>query len=600
MQRVTNNQAGAVNETLGRYRIVGELGRGAMGAVYRALDPVIDREVAIKTLLPNLPPEVMQEVRERFIREARSAGRLSHPNIVTIYDVGEQDGVAYIAMELLEGHSLQQILKHPQRLGFSTIANLIAQVADALDVAQRYQIVHRDVKPANIMVDASGRAKLTDFGVAYVPSSTMTQTGTALGSPRYMSPEQVLGQPIDSRSDIFSLGVVLYELLTKRTPFELPQDTTVFALMNRIAGQKHTALRKVDPSIPAAFEQIVDRALAKKPAERYQRAAEMAQHLRDFRNLQPRPAMAAEADEIDDTVPLDDPRAHQVPHEAVRTQLINDIDKFVAEYDRDEQERIRQAQEEQRRKEEEMRRWGEEQAKKRDELERTQNLAAVSPDITVTRGRALDLVRKQASQSQRESPSLTRVKAIGELDGAMRSALQYLAELVKELNAAHPVAERPYEFIYLGKLPKVSLSEAFVDSRPRTLDGHSVTDHIFLRFRITPSQPARASLLGDDTQRCEEYLKLMKVRYTLRVMAKNDFGKVTRTEVTVTGSLPCEVHMRADYDANRVTIELTNVRHLGRRTYQLTPKAFADAIDDLARYLLGADDDFEKLARAGK
>ena len=201
-------------KTLGRYRIVGELGRGAMGAVYRALDPVIDREVAIKTLLPNLPPEVLQEVRERFIREARSAGRLSHPNIVTIFDVGEQDGMAYIAMELLEGHSLQQILKHPQRLAFNTIANLIAQVADALDLAQRYQIVHRDVKPANIMVDSSGRVKLMDFGVAYVPSSTMTQTGTALGSPRYMSPEQVLGQPIDPRSDIFSLGVVLYELLT--------------------------------------------------------------------------------------------------------------------------------------------------------------------------------------------------------------------------------------------------------------------------------------------------------------------------------------------------------------------------------------------------
>ena len=328
----------------------------------------------------------------------------------------------------------------------------------------------------------------------------------------------------------------------------------------------------------------------------------MAQDLRDFRNLQPRTppraTPAAQVDEIDDTVPLDDPRANQVPQEAVRTQLINDLDKFVEQYDREEEERIRQVEEEQRRKEEDMRRWGEEQAKKRDELERTQNLAAASPDITITRGRALDLVRKQASQVQRESPSLARVKAIGELDGAMRAALQYLAELVKELNAVHPLAERPYEFIYLGKLPKVSLSEAFVDSRPRTIDGHSVTDHIFLRFRITPSQPARANLLGDDTQRCEEYLKLMKVRYALRVVAKNDFGKVTRTEVTVTGSLPCEVHMRADYDTNRVAIELTNVRHLGRRNYQLSPKAFADAVDDLARYLLGADDDFENLARA--
>jgi serine/threonine protein kinase len=591
-------------KTLGRYKILGVLGRGAMGAVYRALDPLIDREVAIKTLLPNLPEEIMEEVRERFIREARSAGRLNHPNIVTIFDVGEHDGVAYIAMELLQGHSLLQILKHPQRLAFSTTANLIAQVADALDVAQRFKIVHRDVKPANIMVDSHGRAKLTDFGVAYVPSSTMTQTGTALGSPRYMSPEQVLGQPIDARSDIFSLGVVLYEMLSKRTPFEQPQDTTVFALMNRIAGTPHARLRSIDPGIPAAFEHIIDRALAKNPDKRYQRAGEMAQDLRDFRNLQQaRPARSGSAttEEIDDTVPLDDPRANQVPVDVVRTQLISDIDKFVADYDREEQERIRQADEAQRKKEEEMRRWGEEQARKRDELERTQNLAAAPSDTnSTTRGRALDFVRKQADKPQRESPSLARNKAIGELDGAMRSALQYLAELVKELNRVHPVGERPYEFIYLGKLPKVSLSEAFVDSRPRTVEGNSVTDHVFMRFRITPSQPARANLLGDDIVSCEQYLRQMKVSFTQRVLAKNDFGKVMRAEVTVTGSLPCEINLRADYDAGKVTIELNNVRRLGRVVYQLRQKAFTDAIDDLARYVLGADDDFETVARASK
>ena len=174
--------------------IVSELGRGAMGAVHRAVDPLIERDVAIKTLLPNLPPEVMGEVRERFLREARSAGRLNHPNIVTIYDVGEQDGIAYIAMELLEGKSLQQILRETPRLPMATIADLVAQVADGLDLAQRFRITHRDIKPANIMVSADWRAKVTDFGVAHVASSSMTQTGSALGSPKYMSPEAVTGR----------------------------------------------------------------------------------------------------------------------------------------------------------------------------------------------------------------------------------------------------------------------------------------------------------------------------------------------------------------------------------------------------------------------
>src|SRR5512141_2344539 len=219
-----------------------------MGAVHRALDPLIEREVAIKTLLPNLPPEIMGEVRERFLREARSAGRLNHPNIVTIFDVGEQDGIAYMAMEVLEGKSLQEILSEPTRLPFQTIAELVAQIADALDRAQQLGIVHRDVKPANIVVSASGHVKLTDFGVAYVPSSTMTQTGTMIGSPRYMSPEQVLGLPIDPRSDIFSLGVVLYEMLSGCTPFARPDDATLIPLVTRIAAEPHPPVTRLDPS----------------------------------------------------------------------------------------------------------------------------------------------------------------------------------------------------------------------------------------------------------------------------------------------------------------------------------------------------------------
>src|SRR6476661_7205707 len=370
-----------------------------MGAVYRALDPLIDREVAIKTLLPDLPREVLEEVRERFIREARSAGRLSHPNIVTIFDVGEQDGIAYIAMELLKGHSLLQVLKHPQRLAFNTIANVIAQ---------QHNIVHRDVKPANIMVDNAGRVKLTDFGVAYVPASTITGNGTALGSPRYMSPEQVTGAPIDPRSDIFSLGVVLYELLTKRTPFEHEGDTTIFAPMNRIASTRHPPVREVDPSVPAPFEHIVDRALAKRPAERYARAGDMARELRDFRNVQPRssPARLALAGE-----PSGGPSSG-VRADAVRSQLINDLDKFVEQYDRVEQERLQQEEAEQRKKEQQMRRWGEERAREREAFERS-----------------------------RQNPEAA---AAGELDAAMRSALQSLTGLAQQLNSVRPAAARPY------------------------------------------------------------------------------------------------------------------------------------------------------------
>jgi class 3 adenylate cyclase len=269
------------DKTLGRYQILQEIGRGAMGTVYRARDPLIEREVAIKTLNASLPEEVMQEVRERFLREARSAGRLNHPNIVTIFDVGEQDGEAYIAMEFLEGRSLQRMMR-TERLSVRAIADLTVQIAEGLDHAREFSIVHRDVKPANIVVSSTGRAKLTDFGVAYVPSSAMTQTGAALGSPKYMSPEQVLGQPIDPRADIFCLGVVLYEMLTGTTPFERPGETTMFGLMNRIAGEAHRPASELNADVPPAFERILAKALAKRPEDRYQRAGEMAADLRAF------------------------------------------------------------------------------------------------------------------------------------------------------------------------------------------------------------------------------------------------------------------------------------------------------------------------------
>jgi hypothetical protein len=181
----------------------------------------------------------------------------------------------------------------------------------------------------------------------------------------------------------------------------------------------------------------------------------------------------------------------------------------------------------------------------------------------------------------------------------MRAAIQYLGGLTQQLNSVRPVTARPYEFIYLGKLPKGSISEASVDSRPRALDGQAVTDQILLRFRITPAQPARVTVAGEDIDRCEQYLKLLKVAFTQRVLAKDPAGRATRAEISVTGSLPCEIGMKADYAANKVSVELTNVRRLGRVVYHLGPRAFTEALKNLAHYLMGGDDDFETVARSG-
>jgi hypothetical protein len=181
----------------------------------------------------------------------------------------------------------------------------------------------------------------------------------------------------------------------------------------------------------------------------------------------------------------------------------------------------------------------------------------------------------------------------------MRAALQQLTGLAQQLNSVRPATARPYEFLYLGRLPKVSISEAAVESQPRTPQGQSVTERITLRFRITPKPAVTVTLVGDDIERCEQYLKLLKVSYAQRGLPKNGASKALRAEISVTGSLPCEIEIKADYGANKVAMELTNVRRLGRVSYQLAPRAFGEAVGHLGHYLLGGDDDFEAVARAG-
>jgi eukaryotic-like serine/threonine-protein kinase len=263
---------------LGRYDVTRPIGRGAMGVVYLARDPLIERTVAIKTVAcSGLSEKEAAEFEERFFREAKSAGRLNHPNIVTVHDVGRDGELAWIAMEFLAGKSLRDLLDTGTPLSHERIIDIVAAVADALATAHTQDIVHRDIKPANIMVLDNGVVKLADFGIAQLPGSGLTMAGAVLGSPKYMSPEQVAGEKADGRSDIFSLGVVLYELLTGKPPFD---GDNLHATMYQVVHKEAPAPSSCCAGLPVAFDDIVARAMAKDPAARYQDAAEMAADLR--------------------------------------------------------------------------------------------------------------------------------------------------------------------------------------------------------------------------------------------------------------------------------------------------------------------------------
>lgn len=271
--------------TLGRYQVEKELGKGAMGTVYLGKDPKIGREVAIKTLAlsTEFEGDELAEAKERFFREAESAGKLDHPNIVRIFDAGEEHDLAYIAMEFLKGKDLVPFTKNPNLLPLDKVLSIVERVAEALNHAHQMNIVHRDIKPANIMYDpATNTPKVTDFGIARVTDSSRTKTGMVLGTPSYMSPEQLAGKKIDGRSDLFSLGVTLYQLSTGKLPF---QGESMTQLMFAIANEPHANIRDINPALPDWMSDVIEMALAKKVDDRFQTGSEFAAAIRTYRQV---------------------------------------------------------------------------------------------------------------------------------------------------------------------------------------------------------------------------------------------------------------------------------------------------------------------------
>ncbi len=268
-------------QQLGRYQIHGVLGKGAMGMVYGGIDPAINRKVALKTIRLDFlhDPEEMEEMKERLFLEAQAAGKLNHPNIVTIYDVGSEGSMQYIAMELIEGQTLEDMIKRGVNFNFKIVARMIYQICQALQYAHDAGIVHRDIKPANLMVLPDYSVKVMDFGIARVESSSMTKTGVAMGTPNYISPEQLQGQKVDGRTDLFSLGIVLYEMLVGTRPFN---GDNLTSLIYSIVNTEPEAPSRSNPRIPPLFDHIVGKSLKKDPAERYQRASDISAALNDF------------------------------------------------------------------------------------------------------------------------------------------------------------------------------------------------------------------------------------------------------------------------------------------------------------------------------
>ena len=610
-----------IQARLGRYKIVSELGRGAMGTVFHGLDETIERSVALKTLHAELPPEILTEVSERFLREAKSAGKLNHPNIVTIYEFGQDGNIAFIAMEFLEGKSLQQIMRGG-RLPFNTIVDLVAQVADGLDYAHRFGVVHRDIKPANIMVSSSGLAKLTDFGIARIQSSSMTQTGAMLGSPKYMSPEQVLGQATDGRADIFSLGVMLYEMLAGRTPFETP-DITVFSLMQRIVTVPHPALSESAPDVPAAFEAILARALAKRPEGRYARAEEMASDLRKLREGQ---GSGGAAQTLTSSAPVTDyertvltasaapvPTAARAPvnpgaasnlaafevtivNAPAEVSLLGDLDQLGAGLDEihkkiaDEETSTLTS-----------RRVSAASAKVWDGMAdgieaapRPGAPAADKPSGSANKSGVFGLLQQQAGGHLKE---LARAQenaaqtALLELDAKLRSGYAFLTEFMGAANAASPVYAAKHSLPLMGELPPLYLAEGVVNTRSKrvTVGGlpKDFVEEIIVSYNLLSAVPQRASYKMPELQQFKALLDEQEIKYKIKE-TRDAKGEVTHAGFEYDLRILCAMTLRPDVTGQAIDIVCRNIGPLGRRRYRVLTSMLGDGLyEELSKTMLG-------------
>ena len=319
----------AVLKQLGKYKVVEVIGKGAMGVVYKGYDPVLQRLVALKTVRKELVDETLAaQIIARFKNEALASGRLNHPAIVGIYDYGENKQLAYIAMEYVQGRGLRDFLARQERFGLQDVMTIMSKLLDALDYAHEHGVVHRDIKPQNIIMTPDGRLKVADFGIARIDRSNLTLVGSVMGTPAYMSPEQYAGQQVDRRSDIFSCGVVLYELLTGVKPFEGPTETVGY----KICHEPHRNPSEINPQgVPEVFDAILAKALAKKAEDRYTSAREFAEALAKSFESRGDAAIPTEAT-ILPTIIHQDRRDTTFPPRGWKAEPLRELEELLAPY----------------------------------------------------------------------------------------------------------------------------------------------------------------------------------------------------------------------------------------------------------------------------
>jgi serine/threonine protein kinase len=597
---------------LGKYQIERVLGKGAMGVVFGAFDPTVTRRVAIKTIRKDLLSKNAEdhEILERFHREARAAARLNHPNIVTIYELGEDNDLAYIAMEFIVGESLQAMIARQGRLQAIDAIGIANQLFNALDYAHQHHIVHRDIKPANIMIDTNGLLKVTDFGLARIDASELTQLGTIMGSPMYMAPEQIRGQVVDGRADLFSAGVILFEMLTGQRPF----TGSIPTVMDKIVNAPHPLPSALSPELPDAFNGLFERALAKQPANRFRTGKEFleALHLAGLAN-QPTSSATNTDTHIENfattsATPADAPifsmkfSNEGVGLSAKEAELLQQIEAFSRSFDPALLHKLEKSNARGKIhwgvKFPELTPWLE---PAHDPADRTQITATALPiPASEADGGLLQKLKREASakqalEGQRVALHIQQKRCISE---SLQNAYHYLREFCESLNILKPVRPCTYSIQNVLRVESPPWQEGSADFRELSdQKGGQLLSQVFVGFRLGH---------GNEIYVERENPSHMMVRNSLfdnnitfqETEVRNERHHTILTRFTITCDVKVEVRLFADYERGDIRFVQKNVQRFGSSEFRLTAEMLTqEALEELAGFLLGQENHFEAMCR---
>lgn len=577
---------------LGKYDIRRELGRGAMGIVYEGFDPYIERIVALKTVQKSIiDSSEAEEAFSRFRREAQAAGRLTHPNIVSVYEYGEDNDIAFIAMEFVTGKELKSFFDRGERFPVKDSIQIMSQLLYALDYSHAHNVVHRDIKPANIVINDDEQVKVVDFGIARIESSELTQVGTVLGTPTYMSPEQFMGIGVDGRSDLYSAGVILYQFLTGERPFTGNMTT----IMHKVMYQAPVPPSTLNPDIPKALEDVVHKAMAKKPEERFQTAAEFIKAL----NMATDPAAVVSGKAVDSDATVIVAGTRQNAQADADTQssvagfdltaLMSDIGKQLNGVQQNiGPDSVKPAQPMSASPQTASAPVAAPLASPPQPVQESQSslLARLEHEAQETVGMKKSAAQDMQSAAHRmQEDHLARNQRLQEILGSL---YKFFATFAQHVNKVEPAISRSYRFGRQKVYTNLTGRNAFADIRKQDIAETALLDYALFGVRLWAAKPVVITWPWDQVEELKEQLQKMKLR---ALDDLDSIGKRPRQEwleVNLAPDFLVQMKFKANYDEGRIDVQALNLEALGVVVFKLELGDVTQGfMDDIGLFLLG-------------